>query len=152
MTKKINVLIHKNGRESAMLLDCIGSMNEGKTSFSPRDVEGYINMKSAYLPATSKGHCLIKDETEPNTYHISEDGGKTFTLSIEWVEVFSIDDVSKPLNGMPENDEEIEFELWRSEKYKKSTYPGLWLAKDCDYPLLDDKKLRDLFNDQKVIS
>jgi hypothetical protein len=115
MKKKINVKIHKNGDTSRVLLDSIGTMNEGKVIFSARDVEGYINIQKAFTPTMGKGYCIIPDKDEPNTYHISEDGGKTFTLSLEWVEVMELqndaDDITESLNGMPDIDREIEKEL-----------------------------------------
>jgi hypothetical protein len=87
---KLNVVIHKTGTANNNLLDSIGNYNEGKIDFSPRDLEGWFTVEKAYLPTTRKDHCLIKDETEPNLYHVSEDGGKSYTLSIEWVEVYEI--------------------------------------------------------------
>jgi hypothetical protein len=59
---------------------------------------------------------LVKDETEPNTYHISEDGGKTFTMSIEWAEIYEPtkeqqDDLKGVLEGMPNLADEIQKQL-----------------------------------------
>lgn len=91
MKQKINVVIHKTGSNNGFILECTGETNAGKAQFSPRDLEGYLNMKKAFTPMSAEGYKLLKDETEPNTFHVSEDGGKTFTLSLEWVEVHNLE-------------------------------------------------------------
>lgn len=87
MKQKINVVIHRNGSTSAKILDIIGAMNEGKANFSPRDLEGHFAIERAWMTTANKGLTLVKDTEESNTYHVSEDGGKSFTLSLEWMEV-----------------------------------------------------------------
>jgi hypothetical protein len=101
MQKKLNVKINKTGQTNAVLLDVIARYNEGKCDFSARDVEGWLTIQKAYLPFTLPDALLVMDSKEGNTYHISEDGGKTFTLTIEWLEIYSL----------PEVDKEIEEEL-----------------------------------------
>ncbi|MGH2566026.1 MAG: hypothetical protein ACRDE5_16025 [Ginsengibacter sp.] len=98
MQKKLNVSIYKNGTDSAFILDCVGGYNERKAEFSPRDVEGYINMRKAFIPTLLNDYCLIKGE-EPNCYHVSEDGGKTLTLSLEWAEIYELVHDSEGENG-----------------------------------------------------
>jgi hypothetical protein len=94
--KKINVKILKSGGQSGKILETISYMNEGKDSFSPRDLEGYCNVTRIWLNSSYPGLTLVKDTDEPNTFHISEDGGKTFTLSLEWVEVRELSPVNDP--------------------------------------------------------
>lgn len=84
--QKINVKIQKNGIESEVLLRLVGNVNAGKAGVSVRDLEGYFATRFSMFPMLDKT-ILVKDIEEPNTFHISEDGGKTFTLSMEWVEV-----------------------------------------------------------------
>lgn len=111
-TKKLNVKLFKSGSENDALTRLISNYNEGieKAQITPRDIEGYLLTRNAIFSSINN-YKLVKDETNPNTYNISEDGGKTFTISIEWAEIYSLDDVSEPLNGMPEVDREIENEL-----------------------------------------
>ena len=90
MKKKINVQLHKNGENSRFLLDCIGAYNAGKCNFSARDLEGYIAMQKAYLPVTGKGFGLIKWEEKPNTYLLTDDGGETFVMTIEFAETYEL--------------------------------------------------------------
>ena len=100
MQKKLNVKLMKSGSENDVITRMIANYNQGKVDCSPRDLEGYLITRNAMFP-TINNYKLVKDNEEPNTYHVSEDRGKTFTLSIEWVEVFEL----------PEVDEEIETEL-----------------------------------------
>lgn len=114
--KKINLAILKSGEENSLITKMIANYNEGieKSIISPRDLEGYLNFRNALWPTVTFLK-LVKDEDEPNTFHVSEDGGKTFTLSLEWAETYTLetspDDVTEALKGMPEPDSEIEKEL-----------------------------------------
>ena len=107
MNKKLNVRLMKSGSENDAITRLIANYNEGqyKAQISPRDLEGYLATRNGIFPVTCDLK-LVKDELEPNVYHISEDGGKSFTMSLEWVEIFEIDD----LKGVFEpqgNDEEL---------------------------------------------
>lgn len=92
MQKKLNVKIWKNGSESEVLLRLVGNVNEGKGDVSVRDLEGYIATRKAMFPSVYEG-LAISPDTEPNTYNISEDGGKTFTMQIEFVEIHELEPV-----------------------------------------------------------
>lgn len=90
MKKKINVVIHKAGSDSDKFVRLIGRYNEGHSDLSVPDIEGFINTYNVmWHPVSSLK--IVKDETEPNTYHISEDGGNTFTMSLEFVEIFELE-------------------------------------------------------------
>jgi hypothetical protein len=106
--KKLNIDINKVGSNNSFILECIGEYNAGKAEFSPRDLEGYLNMKKAFTPLSAAGYCMVKDELDANTYHISEDGAETFTLSIEWAEIHQIhktdEEIEKELQGLPLDD------------------------------------------------
>ena len=106
--QKINVKIHAVGSASDNILHAVGNLNSGKTDFSPRDFEGWVIFEKSYLPNSRKGLTIVKDNEEPNTYHVSEDGGKTFTMSLEWVEIYNL----------PEVDKDIETELSRADDLK----------------------------------
>lgn len=88
MKKKLNVRLHKAGSENNSLTRLIANYNEGKSQISPRDLEGYFMVMNGIY--TNIGNYLLVKDTEPNTYHVSEDGGETFTMTIEWVEVFEL--------------------------------------------------------------
>lgn len=90
MKQKINVVIHKTGSENSFILDCIGQLNSGKSLFTIRDLEGYLNMKKSFLPYLGKGYCIVKDTEQSNTWHISEDSAGSYTLSLEFVEVYEL--------------------------------------------------------------
>lgn len=101
MKKKINVKLIKSGSENDAITRLIANCNEGqeKAQISARDLEGYLNTRNAMYPTVTNNK-LVKDEEESNTFHISEDGGKSFTMSIEFVEVRELvtsDDYKGPL-------------------------------------------------------
>lgn len=98
MKKKLNVSIYKSGSENDWILKMVANYNEGISDFSPRDLEGYFKCSLATFPTIKKGLQLIKGE-EPNCYHVSEDGGKTFTLSLEWAEIYELSMDTEGLNG-----------------------------------------------------
>jgi len=84
MKQKIKVDILKHGSENQYLLKAVARMNEGLCSFSIRDLEGYFAVENAkynnkLVLISEEGYC-----------HVSEDGGDTFTLTLEWVEVHEL--------------------------------------------------------------
>lgn len=89
MKKKINVAILKSGSENSAILQMIGYMNEGEKQFSARDMEGYLNCRVAQYPSVSD-YSFTKSDEQGEVYHVSEDGGKTFTLTLEWIEVHEL--------------------------------------------------------------
>ena len=95
MSKKLNVKLIKSGSENDILTRWIANYNEGneKALISPRDLEGYLNTRNAVYP-TIGNLKLVVDHSEPNTYHISEDGGKTFTMTIKWTEVYELSETT----------------------------------------------------------
>lgn len=98
--QKINVKLLKYGGENDVITRMIANMNDANVAVSPRDLEGYLNVRNVAFPFTCN-YAIVKDTEEPNTYHLSEDGGKTFTMSLEWIEIYVL----------PENDKQIEAEL-----------------------------------------
>lgn len=98
MKKKLNVSIYKRGTENDNILRLVANYNEGIADISPRDLEGYLATTKAIYPNVTHPINLIKGE-EPNCYHVSEDGGKTFTLSLEWAEIYELSMDTEGLNG-----------------------------------------------------
>ena len=107
MTKKLNVKIHKGGDNNRVILDCIGSYNAGKVHFTARDLEGWLQVQRAFLPGIGAKYCLIKDVTESDVYHVSEDG-ETFTISLEWVEVHELQPNESDIKSMLHNPDDLE--------------------------------------------
>lgn len=97
MKQKMNVVIHKTGNESDVILRMIGNCNEKGTTVSARDIEGYLMCRNSMFP-TLHNFAIVRDDTRPGEYYsISEDGGATFTLTIEWCEIYELE----PVNSMP---------------------------------------------------
>lgn len=88
MKTKINVEIHKNGSENDVILKAISNHNEGLCNILLNDVAGYIHTRKAMYPTIHKYHT----DSGENNLHISEDGGKTLTLSLQWVEVHELNE------------------------------------------------------------
>lgn len=100
MKSKIHVDIHKDGFLNLMILRAIGKHN-GETNIIDREIlTGYILGQRIEYPASVKDLKIVNDG---DTQHISEDDGKTFTLSLSWNVVHKLE---------PEND--IPSELFQS--------------------------------------
>lgn len=92
---KYNVTIHRNGSENEMILRAIASHNEGLIPVSIEDLMGYVQTKRAMFPLIYSGHTAIKDDEKDYVLNISEDGGKTYTLTLEYCEVFELSDFNE---------------------------------------------------------
>lgn len=121
MTKtKIGVEIHKTGKLNAELLQIVSAHNEGIIDMSaPYSLIGYIRGTKGKYPDLHKNADLIMDETGSDiadTWHVTEDNGKTFTLTLTWKEVSELDladntdDIKDVLQGPGELEREIEKE------------------------------------------
>lgn len=83
MKEKIGVEIHKNGSENDVLLRMVGNVNESGVKISPENIAAYLMVRNAMFPILFK----FSFKQDKNSFHISEDGGETFTLSLTWKEV-----------------------------------------------------------------
>lgn len=98
MKKRINVHLFKNGSSSDRILRMIGNYNEGEGDISVRDLEGYFAVEKCTYPITSCAELFPCNE--PNSYAISEDGGKTFLMTLEFAEIYelaNVDDIKDVL-------------------------------------------------------
>jgi len=84
MTKtKFSVDIHKDGSNSEAIFKAIGSHNGGIVPLCIEDFISYAQFEMAKYPSAQKGFYIVRDDTEFNVIRVSEDGGKTFTITIE---------------------------------------------------------------------
>ena len=101
MKRKIKVTIHKHASENDFILRAIGNMNEGNIPFSSVDLIGYLKMRKAYLPSANGGYLWRSPDSD--ILAISEDGGKSLSLTLEWVEVHELspadEEIEKELQG-----------------------------------------------------
>lgn len=106
MKTKISVEIHKNGTENDVLLRMIANINQGRVKDIPTkaDIISYLTVRNSIWPISHE----FSHQVDEEYLHISEDGGKTFTLSLEWKEVAEISEL----------DEEIENELSNADDLK----------------------------------
>lgn len=91
MKKQIKVTLYKTGQENDFLTRLVANFNAGlkHQDVKPEDIQGYFAARNmAYLTTTN---CLLEEsETDQGIYMISEDGGETFTMSLEWAEVYEL--------------------------------------------------------------
>lgn len=93
---KINVDIHKSGSENDLLLRMVANINEGKVKDVPNknDVISYMAVRNAMFPLSS----VLSFQVDEHYLHISEDNGKTFTLTLEWKEVAELSPIDKEID------------------------------------------------------
>lgn len=75
------------------VLRLIGSHNAGKSYISIPDLISYGVITAALYPSTRGGITIEIDESDENKFSVSEDGGKTFTLTIEEIEIHELVEV-----------------------------------------------------------
>ena len=86
MKKKLNVKILKNGSESPDILRIIGSHNGGEVPICLEDLISWGQCRRALYPLGNNGLAIERTDTE-STLSVTEDGGETFTMLIEEVEI-----------------------------------------------------------------
>ena len=90
MKTKISVDIHKSGQENDFILKAVANHNSGKAIFRYLDLIGYCSMQNAVYPSIREME-TIKTEDKFPVIHVSEDKGKTFTLTLTWKEVYELE-------------------------------------------------------------
>lgn len=96
MKTKFNVSILKRGTENEKFLSMIASHNEGLVPLDLGDLVSFGQCCRALYPTINSGlnvERLSDDEAETEEYNsirITEDGGKTFTLIIQQVEIHEL--------------------------------------------------------------
>lgn len=92
---KYNVTIHKFGGENENILRAVANHNDGIIPISVEDIQGYIQTRRAMYPVIHSSYAAIKDDEKDYILNISEDGGKTYTLTLEYCEVFELSDYNE---------------------------------------------------------
>lgn len=91
---KISVEIHKHGDENEYLLKLVANVNSRGYEISSQAIGYYLLVKNAIHPEYKNLFFTFEGE---DTLHISEDGGKTFTLTLTWKEVETLDDLPQDI-------------------------------------------------------
>ena len=79
--------LHKEGDETDNIIRIIAAHNSGNNPVSLIDIQSYMSCRKAILPISGKGYFATRPADNENILHISEDGGETWTLTIEEIEV-----------------------------------------------------------------
>ena len=87
---KFKADIHKTGSTNADVLKLVASHNEGASILAIEDFISFAICHKALFPYTHSGFSITRDEDEPTLFRVSEDDDKTFTLTIEQVEIFEL--------------------------------------------------------------
>ena len=96
MKSKIVVDIHKEGNSNLIVLKAIGRHNGGDNLIDQQMITGYVLGQKIDYPSLYKE---IKVTQDGDTLHISEDDGKTFTLSLTWTEVHELQPVEDAITN-----------------------------------------------------
>lgn len=91
MKKNFNVKIHKTGSLNDMILRVVGNFNDGKAAISLVDIQSYVTFNKSAFPSLYDGYYATRDEDDDSILRISEDGGESFTLTIEEIELHELD-------------------------------------------------------------
>jgi hypothetical protein len=96
---KFKVDILKSGTYNSPILKMIASHNEGRVLLSIPDFISYNILEKAQFPASANLFEIERDVFDEQTkFNVSEDGGKTFTLTIEEIEIHELADDLKDIN------------------------------------------------------
>lgn len=102
MKKKISVEIHQPGETNDTILRAVASFNKGDQRLSLVDIVGWLNLEKCAFPSIRKG-IITQWQTEPDTrIHISEDNGKTFTLTLSMreIEELKVNEITEELTNV----------------------------------------------------
>ena len=89
MKKRLNVTILKMGSESGAILEIIAANNGGQVPICLDDLVSWGQCRKALYPLANKGFQIEKNEEGFNVT-VSEDGGQTYTLIIEEIELHEL--------------------------------------------------------------
>ena len=83
MTKtKFKIEVNGNGDDLNPIIAMIANHNQSKVKIDLDVIVGFLRGQQAMLPVTRKDLTIKHEGHAPETIHISDDGGKTFYLTI----------------------------------------------------------------------
>lgn len=103
MRTKISIEIHKAGSENDVLTRMVATVNEGRAQISMGEIAAYLNVRNAIYPTIHKFASMPED----GSLLISEDGGKTYTITLTWKEVHELSDTEKEIQQELETADDI---------------------------------------------
>lgn len=89
---KFRVDIHKQGSENDSILKAIASHNGGKAILCTSDFISFATFYTAMYPTIKDGFYIERDDADENKLHVTEDKGKTWTLTIEEITVEELEE------------------------------------------------------------
>lgn len=94
MTTKFTAAIHKYGNQNSAILKMIARHNEGIEPMGIADFLSFQSIQRSLDNDTEKNFCIERDENDECTFHVSEDGGKTVTLSVREITIHTLDEMA----------------------------------------------------------
>lgn len=91
MTKFKVLDIHKHGTFNSAILKMIAKHNGGQCPMSIPDLLSFGQIQQSLINASNL--VIERRDGDENTFDVSEDGGKTFTLTIEEIEIHELAEV-----------------------------------------------------------
>lgn len=90
MKHKLSIEIYKPGSENDVITRMVANYNDGGPKVTAEDIKGYLRVRMATYPSSSN----YSWEIIGNHMRISEDGGKSCTLTLIWKEVYELAEVA----------------------------------------------------------
>ena len=92
---RYNVTIHKTGVHNGNILTAVSNHNEGIVPVDIKDFQSWLQVWRAIFPTVYWGLVAITEDDAPHILYISEDGGATYTLTLEYCEIFQLEDYNE---------------------------------------------------------
>lgn len=91
MKTKISVDIHKFGEHTEQILKIVATNNAGLREVSMGELINYLAVRDALYPTTVNDLGYIKDLFPEAVLLVSNDKGKTYSLTLTWKEVIELE-------------------------------------------------------------
>lgn len=91
MKHKIKLDIHSMGEHTEYIIKAIAAHNSGLRTITPLDLETYLRVRDAIFPNSANDLAHVNSDKDW-IVRISRDKGKTYSLTLEWIEVHELKD------------------------------------------------------------
>lgn len=89
MKQKIKVEVHNLGEHTEYIIKAIASHNAGIRTITPLDIQSYLKVRDATFPNSLNDLAYCTGDKD-FILNISNDKGKSYSLTLEWAEVHEL--------------------------------------------------------------